>query len=59
MCSFARFFWFKKIGWYLAVLCHFKKIFEKFRIYRCHPVNGRVDEEGFFGSLEIPSKCRK
>ncbi len=31
-------FYFNKIGWFSAVLCHFKVRRKKFRIYRCHPV---------------------
>jgi hypothetical protein len=30
--------YFNEIGWFSAVLCHFKKARLKFRIYRCHPV---------------------
>jgi hypothetical protein len=32
------FFYFNKIGWFSAVLCHLKERRKKFRIYRCHPV---------------------
>ncbi len=33
-------FYFNKIGWFSAVLYHFKERRKKFRIYRCHPVHG-------------------
>ena len=32
------FFYFNKIAWFLAVLCHLEVRRKKFRIYRCHPV---------------------
>jgi hypothetical protein len=35
--SLLIFFYFNKIGWFSAVLCHLKER-KKFRIYRCHPV---------------------
>ncbi len=38
ICPSAYFVYFYKIGWFLAVLCDFQKMFLKFRIYRCHPV---------------------
>ncbi len=31
-------FYFNKIGWFSAVLCHLNERRKKFRIYRCHPV---------------------
>jgi hypothetical protein len=36
--SLQIFFYFNKIGWFSAVLCHFKERRKKFRIYRCYPV---------------------
>ncbi len=39
--SLQIFFYFNKIGWFSAVLCHFKERRKKFRIYRCHPVFSR------------------
>ncbi len=36
--SLLIFFYFNKIGWFSAVLCHLKERRKKFRIYRCHPV---------------------
>jgi hypothetical protein len=35
--SLQMFFYFNKIGWFSAVLCHLKERRKKFRIYRCHP----------------------
>ncbi len=32
-------FYFNEIGWFSVVLFNFFKIFVKFRIYRCHPVD--------------------
>jgi hypothetical protein len=32
------FFYFNKIGWFSAVLCHLEERRKKFRIYRCNPV---------------------
>ncbi len=37
--SLLIFFYFNKIGWFSAVLCHLKESRKKFRIYRCHPVH--------------------
>jgi hypothetical protein len=36
--SLLIFFYFNKIGWFSAVLCHLKGRRKKFWIYRCHPV---------------------
>jgi len=36
--SLLIFFYFNKIGWFSAELCHLKERRKKFRIYRCHPV---------------------
>jgi hypothetical protein len=46
-------FYFNKIGWFSAVLCHLKEWRKKIRIYRCHPVYiERSLEFGAFFQLE-------
>jgi hypothetical protein len=55
--SLLIFYYFNKIGWFSAVLCHLKERRKKFRIYRCHTVDPRsgISKKSGSGSIFITS----